>query len=161
MADDDTKDTSNAGGSGDAGDDSKDDAAAGLKRALESERQAAKDAKRELATVRQELAAAKAASDSTKSETEKLAERVQRAEERAAEAERQALVSAVVTAKGLPPELARRLQGNTQEELEADADELLAHLKPTAGAGTFAGGTRGGGAKDQSMDQLMRGAVGR
>jgi|GEM_PF-2114477 len=35
----------------------------------------------------------------------------------------------VATAKGLPVELADRLQGETAEELEADADKLLALLK--------------------------------
>lgn len=38
----------------------------------------------------------------------------------------------VATSKGLPPELAARLRGETQEELEADADSLLALMKPAS-----------------------------
>jgi hypothetical protein len=38
----------------------------------------------------------------------------------------------VASAKKLPPELADRLRGETQEELSADADRLLAFLKPAA-----------------------------
>lgn len=41
----------------------------------------------------------------------------------------------VATTKKLPPELAGRLQGATREELEADADRLLAFIKPATGPG--------------------------
>lgn len=47
-------------------------------------------------------------------------------EARAEKAERDALRSAVALAKGLPANLAARLQGDNQAALEADADELLA-----------------------------------
>lgn len=36
----------------------------------------------------------------------------------------------VAAAKGIPAELADRLQGSTREELEADADVLIRALKP-------------------------------
>jgi predicted RNase H-like nuclease (RuvC/YqgF family) len=41
----------------------------------------------------------------------------------------------VATSKKLPPELADRLRGDTPEELSADADRLLALLKPIDGPG--------------------------
>lgn len=41
----------------------------------------------------------------------------------------------VATRNKLPPELADRLQGATREELEADADRLLAFIKPATGPG--------------------------
>lgn len=55
-----------------------------------------------------------------------------RAEGRA-EAETKAMRFEVALEKGLPPALARRLQGASREELEADADELL-KLAPAAAA---------------------------
>ena len=39
----------------------------------------------------------------------------------------------VATAKGLPVELAERLQGETAKEMEADADKLIALMKVTPG----------------------------
>lgn len=41
----------------------------------------------------------------------------------------------VASAKQLPDDLADRLRGETREELEADADRLLAYLKPKSGPG--------------------------
>ena len=38
----------------------------------------------------------------------------------------------VATSKGLPVDLANRLTGETEAELQADADKLLAFLKPAA-----------------------------
>jgi hypothetical protein len=67
--------------------------------------------------------------DEAKSEAERLAERVQAAEARAAEAEGRVMRYEVAASKGLTPAQARRLVGSTVEELEADADELLAAFK--------------------------------
>jgi len=61
-----------------------------------------------------------------KSEQERLAEARQAAEERATSAEREAARLRVAIRKGLTDVQARRLVGDTEEELEADADELLA-----------------------------------
>lgn len=68
--------------------------------------------------------------DRDKSEAEKVAERAQSAETRAAEAESKALRLEVAFEKGLTPAQAKRLVGQTREELEADADELLETFKP-------------------------------
>lgn len=45
--------------------------------------------------------------------------------------QREALVASVALDKGLPANLARRLQGGSREELEADADELLSQFGTT------------------------------
>lgn len=41
----------------------------------------------------------------------------------------------VASQKGIPPDLFDRLQGETQAEMEADADRLLKFLKPSSGPG--------------------------
>ena len=64
--------------------------------------------------------------DSKKSEIEKLTEQQQVAQKRAEEAELKALRLEVAASKGLTPAQAKRLVGGTIEELEADADELIA-----------------------------------
>lgn len=63
--------------------------------------------------------------DSTKSDTDKLGERATSAEKRATEAERLAARLSVALDKGLTKTQAKRLVGETEEELAADADELL------------------------------------
>lgn len=78
------------------------------------------DAARRLAEIEQ----------SGKSEQERLAEGRQAAEERAATAEREAARLRVALRKGLTDVQARRLVGDSEEELEADADELLATFAP-------------------------------
>lgn len=70
-----------------------------------------------------------ASSDSTKSDMDKVMEKLAAMEERAAKAERQALIAEVAATKKLSPKLARRLAGDTREELLADADELLEEFK--------------------------------
>ncbi|HKY57669.1 MAG TPA: hypothetical protein VJL80_06500 [Aeromicrobium sp.] len=54
-----------------------------------------------------------------------LEERVAEIERQSKESEARALRAEVANAKGLTPTQAKRLVGNTKEELEADADELL------------------------------------
>jgi hypothetical protein len=57
-----------------------------------------------------------------------LEERVAEIERQAKESESRALRAEVANAKGLTPNQAKRLVGSTREELEADADELLADI---------------------------------
>ena len=52
------------------------------------------------------------------------------AAKRAEAAEARALRHEVAAAKGLTPAQAKRLAGTTKEELEADADEILADFAP-------------------------------
>jgi hypothetical protein len=66
--------------------------------------------------------------DAQKTEQQRLTERAEGAERRATEAELTALRLEVAAAKGLKPSQAKRLVGSTKEELEADADEILADL---------------------------------
>lgn len=63
---------------------------------------------------------------------EKNAKEAEAANRKAAELELRALRSEVIAAKKLPPELAKRLQGTTEAELMADADDLLKTLKSVA-----------------------------
>lgn len=72
---------------------------------------------------------AKELEDSTKTETERSAERAAAAERRAQEAELRALRLEVAAERGLTPAQARRLVGGSKEELEEDADELLAAFR--------------------------------
>ena len=57
-----------------------------------------------------------------------LEERVAQIERQAQANEARAMRAEIANAKGLTPTQAKRLVGNTREELEADADELLADL---------------------------------
>jgi len=68
--------------------------------------------------------------DASKSELEKAQETARTQTERADRAELRALRAEVAARKGLTTGQAKRLQGVTEEELETDADELLAAFKP-------------------------------
>lgn len=83
-----------------------------------------REAEKELAQHRK-AAEEKAAADKTE------AERRADAEARAAAAEQRALRLEVAAEKGLTPAQAKRLVGDTREQLEADADEILTTF-PTA-----------------------------
>lgn len=109
-------------------DDPKPDPDAGAKKALEAERKARRDAEKQLSEMKAKL---QELEDRDKSEGEKLAGRIAAAEKRADEAEARALRLEVAAAKGLTVTQARRLVGATKEELEADADDLLASFKPS------------------------------
>lgn len=71
-------------------------------------------------------ALAKQYEDANKSEAQKLEERATLAEQQAAAGTREASRLRVALKKGLTETQAKRLVGDTEEELEADADELLA-----------------------------------
>lgn len=88
--------------------------------------------------------------DKSKTALDQLLEKVSGLEERATKAERQALRADVAQAKGLTPAQAKRLQGATREELEADADELLAMFKPADKDGKSADGGSDGGKDGES-----------
>lgn len=67
--------------------------------------------------------------ESSKSELEKATARAEAAEKALTEARSESDRAAVALSKGLTPTQAKRLVGSTREELEADADDLLADLK--------------------------------
>jgi chromosome segregation ATPase len=66
--------------------------------------------------------------DRDKSDLDKVTERATSAEERATKAEQALARLEVALEKGLTPSQAKRLVGTTREELEADAEELLADI---------------------------------
>lgn len=67
--------------------------------------------------------------DATKSEQQKLEERATKAEARAAAAEQSAARLRVALNKGLTETQAKRLVGESEEDLEKDADELLSSFR--------------------------------
>lgn len=83
-------------------------------------------ANKEAETLRLKL---KEFEDRDKSEAEKLAERATAAEKRVQELETRGMRLEVASEKGLTAGQAKRLMGSTREELEADADDLLATFK--------------------------------
>lgn len=92
------------------------------KKALDAERKARRDAEKQAKELADRLAAIE---DKDKTEAERFAAKVADAEDRAAKAEARAIRLEVAQSKGLTPAQAKRLVGATQEELEADADEIL------------------------------------
>lgn len=78
------------------------------------------------------------------SETERLRrenEDLKAAAAKVPETTREALLYKVALEKGLTPAQAKRLQGNTEEELSADADELLETWRPAGNEGEGEGKT--------------------
>lgn len=68
--------------------------------------------------------------ESQKTEAQRAAEALAAAQREAEQARAEALRLKVGVAHGLPPELVSRLQGSTEEELAADAANLLPLIKP-------------------------------
>jgi membrane protein involved in colicin uptake len=125
-----------------------------LKRALEAERKARGQAEKR----------AKQFEDAQKSEAEKVAERAATAEKAATASEQKYLRLKIGTSKGLPADLAERLRGESEDEMTADADQLIAGLKASqesekaSDSPDFSAGARGGGGQRGSVDDLIRDA---
>lgn len=117
---------------------------------------ALRKANREAETTRLKL---KEYEDRDKSDAERAAERATEAEQRAQQAETALLRMRVATSKGLPVELADRLQGSDEKEMGADADRLLSLMKPRNGTSVPRGAQPDPGAT--SMNDLIRQAAGR
>jgi hypothetical protein len=85
--------------------------------------------------------------EANKTEAQKLADAATAATQRAAAAETALARLKVASAKGLPSELADRLQGANEQEMAEDADRLLAVMKPTTPPppGSADGGPQGTG----------------
>lgn len=100
--------------------------------------------------------------ESQKTEQQKLEDRATKAEQELASATLNSTRLHVALTKGLPPELAARLQGNTEAEMEADAESLLALVKANGGGSVDMGqGARGNGAPPDDMNARLRAAAGR
>jgi cell division septum initiation protein DivIVA len=97
------------------------------KKALDAERREKRAAEKRAAELEARL---KEFEDRDKSESTRAIERAEAAEKAAAAAEARALRLEIAAEKGLTPAQAKRLVGETREELEADADELLETFKP-------------------------------
>lgn len=110
------------------------------KRALDSERKARRDAEKKLADVQKRL---DELADRDKTDQQKLTDRLTAAEADLAKERSSGARLRVAMRKGLTETQARRLVGESEEELEADADELLE---------TF-GGRRPPGRDDQDDDR--------
>lgn len=102
------------------------------KRAIAAERKRASDAEKALKAANDRLAEFE---QSKLSELERAQKATEAATARAAELEqklaasnRAAMAQRVAETKGLPIALAGRLQGDTEEELAADADHLVSHM---------------------------------
>lgn len=80
---------------------------------------------------REEADALKASIAEGKTDAERVAGTLAELKARADAADLRAMRAEVAASKGLTSAQAKRLQGTTVEELEADADELLAAFKPT------------------------------
>jgi len=94
-------------------------------------------ARKHESAARQNAAAAKRLrelEDADKSEGERAAEAAREAQQRADKAERELLRLRVAHDKGLTPAQARRLQGDSEDELIADADELLRDFSASKGS---------------------------
>lgn len=111
---------------------------AGLREALNKERTARRTFEAEAKKNSDAAKRLGELEDANKSEVQRERDKAAAAEARAAQAETRIARLEVAAEKGLGPKLAARLVGSTREELEADADELLAQLK---GDGKPAGGT--------------------
>lgn len=104
------------------------------RRALEAERRARRDAEAKLKARLKELeplaAKAKELEDAGRSDVEKLSADLQANQSRAEKAESELMRLRVAMRKGLTETQAKRLVGSSEEELEEDADDLLASFRP-------------------------------
>lgn len=97
------------------------------KKALDAERRDKRAAERRATDLEAKL---KEFEDRDKTESTRAVERAEAAEKALAAAESRALRLEVASEKGLTPAQAKRLVGESREELEADASELLETFKP-------------------------------
>lgn len=109
-------------------------------RTIKKQREAESALKKELRALRDQVRQFK---DANKSEEERRNERLSTAERTAASATAEAARLRVALRKGLTETQAKRLVGETEEELEADADDLLESF----------GAKRGDGAKDDGKSR--------
>lgn len=95
------------------------------------------------------------------SDLERAQQEAQQAAKRAEEAELRAMRIEVAAAKGLTPSQAKRLVGSSREELEADADEIIADFgsRPQVTAQSTGAGAVGPPAESDDPNSWLRRAV--
>jgi hypothetical protein len=124
--------------------------------ALEKERKARREAEAKLKEAQEAAELAK------KSEKEQLEAKVTKANQAAEEASLKHLRLLVGLRKNLPIELAERLQGKDEKELEEDADRLAKTLGTPAGEQRgYDGGARRRADKPDDMNTIIRRTAGR
>ena len=99
--------------------------------------------------------------DAQKTEAQRAAEELAEVTRRAEEAELRAMRIEVAAAKGLTPAQAKRLVGSSREELEADADEIIADFgsRPQVTAQSTGAGAVGPPAESDDPNSWLRRAV--
>lgn len=171
MADENTSTTDVSDDSGSATDTGQhDDVSAGLgeagQKALAAERKraaaaekTAKSSQKQIDDLSRQL---QEFQDRDKTDAQKLTDAKTAAEKTAADAQARLMRYEVAAAKKLPAEWAARLQGSTQEDLEADADALMQALgtQQQRQAPSYDGGVRTGAPATTDMNSLIRKAAG-
>lgn len=97
--------------------------------------------------------------DKDKTESQRAADRATKAEKDASDARTELLKLKVALRKGLTETQAKRLVGETEEDLESDADELLESFKPANEKGNGPGAKpkeslRGGGDPTEDPEEM-------
>lgn len=129
------------------------------KRELNKKNNEAANLRKRLKELEPLAAKAKELEDASKTESERLSERATSAEAKASKAEAEAMRLRVALSKGLTLSQVKRLQGTTEEELEADADEYLEELgakkedPPPRVPGKPRESLRGGGKPDDEPEE--------
>ncbi|MDR3082853.1 MAG: hypothetical protein LBV60_18350 [Streptomyces sp.] len=170
MADDSTSTdvTDDTGSATDSG--QQDDVTAGLaeagQKALSAERRARTAAERTAKAQQKQLdeltSKLQGYEDAKKSDFDRLTERATAAEASAQSATAKLLRYEIAARKKLPAEWAARLQGSTEEDLEADADALLEAIGTQQQRNTpsYDGGVRSGAPAPTDMNALIRRSAG-
>ena len=130
------------------------------KKALAEERKRAAAAEKEAKALKARLDEIEAAN---LSELEKAQKAASDAAARLAEYERTTLRQKVALVKGVPADLVDRLRGDTEDEIAADADALLALVKaPTTPLPDPSQGARGGATplNSDGLEQALRAKLG-
>ena len=118
-----------------------------------------------LADLADARAKVKAFEDAQKTAEQRSADDLAASRKETAEARLQVLRYEVAIAKGMPVKMARRLAGSTREELEVDADDLMATLSATLEGGAGQGDPKSadpkpnGGLKTRPTEKLQAGAA--
>jgi Domain of unknown function (DUF4355) len=130
------------------------------KKALDAERKRAAAAEKEAKTLKARLDEIEAAS---LSELEKAQKAANDAAARLAEYEKTTTRQKVALIKGVPADLVDRLRGDTEDEIAADADALMALVKaPTTPLPDPSQGARGGATplNSDGLEQALRAKLG-
>lgn len=120
---------------------------------LKKERARANELEKQMKAAQAKLDAIEAAN---LSELEKSQKAAKASADRVAELEKADLRKTVALEKGVPAKWVDRLKGDTQAELEADADAILADIKPdsTTPKPDLSQGPRGGAGGSAPADQF-------